>query len=477
MPDTPYSVPAQQQSPALLHDVSALLSGWDPSRPATDLIAAINERLESEPTMFETAGSAKVGKKKRGKCMSRRSGQDGSKPYIEGGWWKFRLWVDVPGQEKRRHLAIKICPVEGSGALNASQREARKRELIAEYTGKNKEVVQSQGAVTFAEQGEIMMEAMRTRRRKPAAESTLDGYRLELDQRLYPILGQYPLGQIYSPELKLVATKMSEQEYGDSTIRKTLVIAKQVVKSARDPRTGEPLYPRTWSAEIIDAPIVDPDEQNTPYFPREILTGLAAYKEPRMRMLFILAGATGPRAAELLGLEIGKHITPDFRTIKIEQQAKVGKVIKRVKRPASRREVDLHPDIAAVLKDFVGDRKTGFLFTTRNNTPISYPYVLKHLHSALKALGYTNDMATSGLAGTHAFRRSRDTYLSNDTGCPSGIIKFWLGHAFGKDMSELYNKIKRDRKKRLEWAERCGYDFDLPPAVLLYREQADEEAA
>jgi hypothetical protein len=44
-------------------------------------------------------------------------------------------------------------------------------------------------------------------------------------------------------------------------------------------------------------------------------------------------------------------------------------------------------------------------------------------------------------------------------------------------MSALYDKIKRDRKKRLEWATRCGYGFDLPPAVLLYGEQGMVEEA
>jgi integrase len=196
-------------------------------------------------------------------------------------------------------------------------------------------------------------------------------------------------------------------------------------------------------------------------------------------MLFTLAGATGARISELLGLEIDKHISPDFRTITINQQGKRGKIIKRVKQRASRREVDLHPDIAEVLKTFVGNRKSGLLFTTRNNTPMDYTFVLRHLQGALKSFGYSNDLAKTKLAGTHAFRRSRDTYLRNETSCPEGIYKFWLGHSMGKDMSERYDKIKRDRRKRLEWAEICGYGFNLPHSsdVLLYGNEHNVSAA
>jgi integrase len=463
MQDTLDSLPALQQGPDLLHDINALLSNWDASHSATDLIAAINERFQSK-----TSGNGVKERKRRGKCMSRRPGQDGSTEFKEGGWWKFRVWVDVPGQIKRAHPSIPICPVKGPGALNKSQREACKRELIAERTGRNKEVVASEGALTFEKQGEILLEGMRTRRRKPVAESTLVGYDIQLRVHLNPILGKYPLSEIYNPQLKQVVDNLAKKGLAPKSIENAIIVAKAVLASAVDARTGEALYPRTWKANLIDIPIVDPDKQNTPEFSKEDLTGLAEYHDPRMRMVFILCGATGARISELLGLEIDKHISPDFRSITICQQGIRGKIVKRVKKRASRREVDLHPDIAGVLKAFVGDRESGVLFATRNNTPVCYTSVRDHLHSALKGLGYINMLGKNKLAGAHAFRRSRDTFLRNETACPEGIYKFWLGHSVGKDMSELYDKIKRNRKKRLEWAERCGYGFDLPPAVLLY---------
>ena len=408
--------------------------------------------------------------------MERRPGQDGSKEYIEGGWYKIRIWVDIPGVAKRSHPGVRICPVEGPGCLTATQRKARIRELIAEHTGKNKEAVQSDGAVTFSEQAKIMMADLRNRVREPIAESTFESYERSLRLHLNPVLGDYPLCEIFNPQLKQVVHTLVKKGCATSSINKYINVAKEVVGSAVDPKSGEAIYPRKWKADLIDLPLVDEDEQNTPSFPREILTGLAAYHEPRVRMLFILAAAAGARIAELLGLEIEKHITPDFRTITIRQQAKHGKVINRVKKRASRREVDLDSEIAAVLRSFVGSRESGFVFETKNSTPISYEFALRHLHRALKALGYSNEKAKSGLAGTHAFRRARNTYLRNEAKCPDGLLKFWLGHASGQDMSDVYDQVKTNRKLRLDMAESCSHGFDLPSGVLLYRQTGGQDS-
>jgi hypothetical protein len=44
-------------------------------------------------------------------------------------------------------------------------------------------------------------------------------------------------------------------------------------------------------------------------------------------------------------------------------------------------------------------------------------------------------------------------------------------------MSERYDKVKRDRKLRLEWAETCGYGFDLPSAVPVVPEPDEGKEA
>jgi hypothetical protein len=86
------------------------------------------------------------------------------------------------------------------------------------------------------------------------------------------------------------------------------------------------------------------------------------------------------------------------------------------------------------------------------------------LHPALKELGYVNPHTGTHKAGSHAFRRFRNTYLRNHTGCPDGLYKYWLAHA-GKDMSDLYDKIREDVAFRRKWAEECGFGFELSSVV------------
>ena len=64
-------------------------------------------------------------------------------------------------------------------------------------------------------------------------------------------------------------------------------------------------------------------------------------------------------------------------------------------------------------------------------------------------------------AGSHAFRRFRNTYLKNETACPKGLRDYWLGHA-GNSMDDLYDMVKDNivlrKKKTLEY----GVGFELP---------------
>ena len=63
--------------------------------------------------------------------------------------------------------------------------------------------------------------------------------------------------------------------------------------------------------------------------------------------------------------------------------------------------------------------------------------------------------------------------------CPDGLRSYWMGYA-GKDMSDLYDKIKEDVQFRREWAERSGFGFELPsvvPNVPKIAEKAEVQKA
>lgn len=449
-------------------------------------IAAVHEKsLSAKPSTrgrvipFPVAGSASVTRtdqkgtwrskpaaRKRGKSMSRRRGQSGHLE-MSGKWWIVRWWMDVPGQDKRALKRAKVCPISGAGSLSKSARERRAKEIIAESGADtveyfNKAMAQNTSCLTLREQGEIWFTSQQLRKRKPLAPSTLDGSRYYLDTWIYPYLGDLPLSAVHNITVRPLVAAMSG--LSASTITHVVQTVKMVVASVKDDHGEEELYPRKWSPETMDMPILDASTQNTPTFSPEIISGLARWHHRTIQMLFILCGATGFRISEALGIEIGKHISADLRTIKIEQQAYECKLTSRLKSANAYREVDLHSSVAALLKEFVGERRSGFLFQSRWETPLALNNILRrHLHPALANLGYVNHATGTHKAGSHAFRRFRDTYLKNniECPCPSGLLKFWLGHA-RSDMSERYDKVMYDRELRLKWAEKCGIGFDLP---------------
>jgi integrase len=401
--------------------------------------------------------------------MSRRTGQDG---HIEksGKWWVVRWWQDLPGQYERSHKRAKICPVSGVGSLSASERKRRAREIIAgsgadtvDYF--NKVVQQQKGdCVTFKEQSLKWVEHLRTRKRKPVAPGTIEDWERILRNWINPNIGDCPVSDVNNGVLKRLVALMSKKVLSAKTIENYLQVPKMVVASAVD-GDGNQIYPRKWNHEFIDMPVVEKTKQNTPSFSSDVMTGLGRWRYPQECMLFILAGAAGLRIGEVLGLEIDKHLSPDCSTVSIQQKARHCKVEQRLKTSSATREVDLHSDVAKLLKEFIGKRTSGFLFHSRNGKPLSSSNIIRrHLHPALKELGFVNPHTGTHKAGNHAFRRFRNTYLRNETSCPKGLRDYWMGHA-GDSMDDLYDKVKYNTTLRKKWAEQCGFGFELPSVV------------
>jgi integrase len=269
------------------------------------------------------------------------------------------------------------------------------------------------------------------------------------------------LGEVKHSTVKPLISAMSEAGLSAGTIDVDFRLVKRVVASYEDEQ-GEPIFVRRWSPEFLDLPIIEQHSLNRPCFDEETVNMLARWRFPRERMFFILAAASGGRANELLGLDICQHISPDFSTLRIERQVSRGRIVDCVKTLASYREIDLHFSVARVLKRFVGTRTSGLLFSTSKETPLNLTNILSvHLHPALRELGYINSCTGKTLAGTHAFRRFRNTQLGKCPGLPESLQKYWMGHR-DPSMTGKYDKFADDREFRKMWAQRCGIGFELP---------------
>ena len=216
------------------------------------------------------------------------------------------------------------------------------------------------------------------------------------------------MGDVNNGVLKRLVATMCKAELSPKTIQNYLLVPKMIVASVKDD-DGNEVYPRKWNHDFMDLPMVEESDQNRPSFSSEIVTALAKYYRPREQMLFIVSGAGGFRVGEALGIEIDKHLTPDCLMVSVEQKARRGRVERRLKNASGKRQVDLHRDVAKLLKEFIGTRTSGFLFQTSKGTPVSLTNILRrHLHPALKKLGYVNpctgttkqERTHSGASGT-----------------------------------------------------------------------------
>ena len=361
----------------------------------------------------------------------------------------------------------KICPIAGPGKLSAAERGRKAKEIIAaskvdteEYFN---EVVRQAHGITFREQAASWLDKMRNRKRKPAAPSTLATWTYALDKWINANVGDLPLDSVNNAAMKKVVAKMAEGGLSPKSIANYAQIVKMVVASALNEQ-GEELHPRKWNSEFIDAPVVNAQTQRRPSFTGEVVTGiLANTQEKKYRALFALLASSGLRFGEALGLDI-KNVSPDGSTVQIVEKAWGSAVQDFLKTHNSFREVDLHPSIAAMLLDFIGERKSGLLFASRRGKPLHQSSVLRRkLHPVLAKLGQPK-------CGVHAFRRFRNTYLRNFTATPPGLLQFWMGHA-GEGMSDLYDKIKSNVAFRKQMAEKAGLGFDIPSkSVQVWQE-------
>jgi integrase len=407
--------------------------------------------LTFEPNLQTILPATTKTRRKGYKVMSRRC-QMGTEVKI-GGWYRVRVRVDVAG-EGRIHKSIPICPVSGPDSLNKTERKRKRMEIVAEYNREDfvKKVEAQENGTTFKAQSLVWTERCRTRKRKPIKPSTLHNWQSILDNHVLPVLGTTPLSFVGNKAMKDLVEVLVGKGLSPQSIKNITQVVKLVKASAVD-ENGDELHPTKWNHDFIDMPVVDETKQRKPSFTGEQVTKIVKATSGRVQMAIILFATTGMRAGELLGLEV-RHF--DGSSVTVEQEVWSGKV-QGPKTPNAKRVIDLHPDAADLLKQFIGDRSTGFVFQTRSGKPLTQTNLLKReFHPILETLGISK-------RGFHSFRRFRNTHLRK-SGCPDGLLKFWMGHA-NKDMTDRYDKVREDVEFRKDVAKAMGVGVELPKTL------------
>lgn len=301
----------------------------------------------------------------------------------------------------------------------------------------------------FKTQGEIWIQGLRTRRRKPVKQGTLDCYASYLKNWICPTLGSTEIATFGNGAMKKFVQHLGTFPIGPKTTGEIVQAVKQVVKSAVS-EDGDCLYPRVWSNDFIDLPIVDKKQQKTPMIDKEDLAD-ALKRFPSQRVFWSFLAGTGLRIAEALAVRIGddrcntawdaQKAIVDVRT-QIQRGCEISP-----KTAAGFRQVDLVPKLNQMLIDYAGDRRGGFLFENKKGGSM--------YETSLRA-----SLTAAEINGFHVFRRFRITHL-REYGVPEQLIKIWVGHEVGSDITDHYSKIGSNVELRKSWADRAGLGFDI----------------
>jgi hypothetical protein len=135
---------------------------------------------------------------------------------------------------------------------------------------------------------------------------------------------------------------------------------------------------------------------------------------------------------------------------------------------AAIRDIDLSTPVNKLLQELAKGRQQGeFLFCSKSGKPLEQSYVSTYI------------LRPAGIPGCHALRRLRVSHL-REVGCNESILKAWLGHSAGSDVTNKYDKSADNLAARKNWAERCGTGLELsdvttgPPAPRIGKDPSAE---
>jgi integrase len=314
--------------------------------------------------------------------------------------------------------------------------------------GRNKE------EVTFKDQIAWYMQHLQTRNRGRAKPATLALYQAFSNNHVLPMLGEIRIESFTNGPMKKFVQQLNDKKLSPKTVKEISSFVRSVIASAVDDE-GNKLYPREWNHRFIDA--VPVKDQRQPTITREALQLALKNKKIKVRDRVFVAtlASTGLRLGEMLALKIGSDPADQESCWDVgAQMIRIRKSVWRGKLQAPKtysavRDIDISEPVNDMLKKFADGRKPGaFLFATKTGQPLSPKYIRTYILEPLQ------------IPGAHSLRRLRVSYL-REVGCNESILKAWLGHSAGSDVTNKYDKSADNIAARKTWAERCGTGLDL----------------
>ena len=390
----------------------------------------------------------------------------------ERAYGRFR--IDVPGEHEQKEIRVALgyCRDELDAMLKLRD---EMNQAGALDLNKVRECLAP--AVTFRAQAKWWISEMtagriiNAKKRELIDPNTIAAYHTAVAY-LNQQVGDMLLASIDNPQAKTLIAKMlseraedGERRFSDKSVVEYFRVLRKVIASELDEKFN-PVHLRQWNLAAICLPRVNPKKQRRPTFTAKEMTTLLSKAEGQFVVLYFFCAVTGMRVSEAIAIEIDKHIELDCSIIYVRQQREkhVNRVKKHLKTESGCRDVDLHPDAAAILRNYIGIRTSGFLFQTPRGSMFDPNNIVREsFGSILKEMGRDE-------AGTrfNAFRRFREAVLQRSE-ARQILIDYWMGHV-SSSMGDRYGKqLVEDVEYRQQQVTKVGLGFELPPSLLGLR--------
>lgn len=367
--------------------------------------------------------------RKRGKCLSRRSGQSGCVE-LQNGVWYGRYYLDVAAQHSRKRLRIKLGFVKDG--MKESAAKFKLMSLIND-SGVNSPEYVIPSAETFAERAEQWKKEYLAFK-KPSTRKTMKHH---IDKYLVPKFGAMAVDAVTTESVDKWVKTLPDLK---TQTLKHLVATLQLALGVRFGK-GKIKYPSAINAESEDARCFSRSEVAA------IVSKARAMGGEMFAVLFALAAGTGLRAGELYALSIS-DIDFERKIITVWRSAFDG-AYQSPKTKNSRRKVAIGEALATMIKTHLSGRTDGLVFPCRNGGPLRNSNVLADvLHPILRGLKLE-------LGGLHGFRHHRVSELVM-AGVSMPMIRSWIGQGSDKMVSRYthlnssYNAVELARVPELD---------------------------
>jgi len=317
--------------------------------------------------------------------------------------------------------------------------------------------------MTFSEQANAYFKWLKGRN-TPAKATSIATIQSLLSCHAIPYIGDLPLANIDNQTMKELVTKIvqrdTKKKISPNSIALIVKFVKRVIARAKDER-GNQLYPRVWDAEHIDAPKMVRRKRAT--ITREKIEECLASAQPVIYELISILAATGMRKGEAFFLKVD-DFDPRNGILRIHgTRSRFGETTPKT--VDSERQVDLHPDIVALLQRMIGARTTGYVFESETGKKMTEDKVRWQF----------------GKMGIkpHSFRRFRITWARKQR-CSEDILRFWVGHGEGfrkKTVTDEYSFLRDDLDFRQRLAREVGLGFTLPAIAARHFASPERQEA